>query len=122
MQFVLVLIVILTNWLFIPKFEITGAAIATCISVFTYNIIRYIYLWTKFGIQPFSKSTLIVFIILIIAFFIGVNIKFEFHPILNIIFRSAIVVLPLGFIFYILKISQDINGLVNKLLKQIFVK
>ena len=122
MQFILVLIVIFTNWLFIPYFGITGAAIATCISVFTYNIIRYVYLLAKFGIQPFSKSTLIVLILLIAAFIIGVNIEFEFHPVLNIIFRSTIVVLPLGVIFYVLKISQDINELVNKLLKQIFVK
>lgn len=122
MQFILVIIVIFTNWLFIPNFGITGAAIATCISVFTYNIIRYVYLLAKFGIQPFTKSTLIVLILLLIAFIIGVNIEFEFHPVLNIIFRSAIVVFPLGLIFYFLKLSHDINGLVNKLLKQIFVK
>ena len=118
----LVIIVILTNWIFIPKYGITGAAIATCISVFTYNIIRFIYLWARIGVQPFSKSTLIVLLILSIAFILGINIKFDFHPILNIIIRSIIVVFPVGLIFYFLKISQDINGLFNKLLKQIFVK
>ncbi|MAS52555.1 MAG: hypothetical protein CMD20_05050 [Flavobacteriales bacterium] len=121
MQLALVVIVVVTNWTLIPRFDITGAALATCISVFTYNIIRFLYLWNKIGMQPFSKSTLQILFILSIAFIIGLNINFGFHPILNIIIRSSIIIFPLVALLYFLKISKDINRLLDKLFKQIFI-
>ena len=121
MQLALVVIVLVTNWALIPRFDITGAALATCISVFTYNIIRFLYLWNKIGMQPFSKSTLQILFILSIAFIIGLNINFGFHPILNIIIRSSIIIFPLVALLYFLKISKDINRLLDKLFKQIFI-
>lgn len=122
MQFVLLIIVVITNWILIPKYGIDGAAIATCISVFIYNIIRFIYLWIRIGVQPFSKSTFFVFVILFLAMIVGSQISLNFHPLLNISFRSAIIILPVCLSFYFFKISKDINGVVDKLLKQIFVK
>ncbi|MFL2582540.1 MAG: polysaccharide biosynthesis C-terminal domain-containing protein [Flavobacteriales bacterium] len=121
MQLALVAIVVVTNWALIPRFDITGAALATCISVFTYNIIRFVYLWKKIGMQPFSKSTLQILFILSIAFIIGLNINFGFHPILNIILRSSIIIFPLVALLYFLKISKDINRLLDKVFKQIFI-
>ena len=122
MQFLLLIIVVLTNWILIPKYEIIGASIATCISVFIYNIIRFIYLWKRIGVQPFSKSNFIVLIILLFATIFGSQINFNFHPFLNIFLRSSIVIIPVCLLFYYLKISKDINGLVDKLVKQIFVR
>ena len=121
MQIAFVFVVVLTNWALIPRFDITGAALATCISVFTYNIIRFIYLWKKIGMQPFSKSTLQVLFILSIAFLIGLNINFGFHPLLNIVLRSLTIIFPLVLLLYFLKISQEINRLLDKIFKQIFI-
>ena len=47
LQFLLVGVVMGTNTLLIPEFKITGAALATCISVIIYNLLRYWYLKWK---------------------------------------------------------------------------
>lgn len=122
MQLVLIAIVSITNVIFIPMYGITGAAIATCVSVLVYNLIRLLYLYVKMGIQPFTKETFMLAGLFFIALTLGPLLSFEFHPILNIIVRSSIIVLPLCIIVYLGKFSTDINVPVDKLLKKVKLK
>src|SRR5690606_15459578 len=59
---------IVTNFIFIPIYGITGAAMATTLSILIFNVVRYKYLLNKINIQPFSLKTLGVVIILITGF------------------------------------------------------
>lgn len=49
---------IIANYVLIPIYGLTGAAIATFSSLLLINAIRFIFLWIKKGIQPFSWSHL----------------------------------------------------------------
>jgi len=126
MQLVLIVIVIATNSVFIPIYGITGAAIATCVSVLVYNIIRFGFLYIKMGIQPFTKSTLTVIALLVITMMTGGLIEFDWlenldvglRSIINISVRSLIVILPLILVIYFLKLSSDLNKTVNVVLKK----
>ena len=126
MQLVLIAIVTITNVIFIPMYGITGAAIATCASVLIYNVIRFGFLYLKMGIQPFTKSTLIVVGLLATALGVGEFIEFDWlvdmnsslRAIVNISVRSTLVVIPLILVVYFLKLSTDLNNSVNGILKK----
>lgn len=109
------ILTVILNMLWIPAFGVTGAAIATCIAVFCYNFAKLWIVYAKFGMHPFSKKTALA-LMLIIAFVFGFYFwELPFHPILNIIFKSIIIGLAYAIVFYFLKVSVDINNLIQKI-------
>ncbi|MCE2612018.1 polysaccharide biosynthesis C-terminal domain-containing protein [Flavobacteriaceae bacterium D16] len=109
----LALATIALNLVFIPMFQTEGAAMATCIAIFLYNSAKLIFVWNKFRISPFSKNTIRVLGLLV---FIGVlfyALEFPFHPVLNIILKSSLMVLMYAGVLFRLRISEDINGIVK---------
>jgi O-antigen/teichoic acid export membrane protein len=50
---------LLLLWL-IPEWGLEGAAWATCISSFLYNIFKYLYILIRFKLQPFERRTLYI--------------------------------------------------------------
>jgi len=107
---------IITNVIFIPMYQMTGAAIASMISLLSFNIMRYIFIAIKFKMQPFSWPTLyVIFYGIMIVQFNGV-VYIGDHPIINIFIRSAfIAVIFVGGVI-IMKVSTDINNLMFKIL------
>ena len=81
-NFFLLLITLLTNFIFIPTSSpltgigisgINGAAFATSLSVLLFNIVKLIFIYIKLGIHPFSVHTfqaivLILFVYSVISF------------------------------------------------------
>lgn len=56
------------NVLLIPKYGLVGAAISTLISMILFNIIKVIFVWIKFKMQPFSLSMIWVLLLGLIAY------------------------------------------------------
>lgn len=114
----LALLTILLNLWLIPVFGIEGAALASFISIFVFNLIKMVFVKLKFGIVPYTKATLKVFVLLV---FLGVlfwQVPFYFHPIVNILIQSILIVLMYLGILYRFNISDDVSGLISKLLKR----
>ncbi|MBT8222946.1 MAG: oligosaccharide flippase family protein, partial [Eudoraea sp.] len=114
MGVLLALITILLNLVLIPKYQTAGAAMATFIAITLYNTAKLIFVWSKFKITPFSKDTAKV---LGLLFFIGVlfyALQFPFHPLLNIILKSGLMLLMYAGILYRFKISEDIFGILSR--------
>lgn len=112
-----ILTILLNLWL-IPIFGIEGAALASFISIFVFNLIKMVFVKLKFGIVPYTKATLKVFVLLV---FLGVlfwQVLFYFHPIVNILIQSILIVLMYLGILYRFNISDDVSGLISKLLKR----
>jgi O-antigen/teichoic acid export membrane protein len=70
---VLLVLILLLNYFLIPKFGITGAAIANATASLIYNFLKFLFIWLKYGFQPFTKQTIknifvIIFLILIFKF------------------------------------------------------
>jgi len=57
MAFLLVVSVGANLWL-IPKMGIIGAAWATCLTTFLYNILKFVFLWHKMKLQPYDLGFL----------------------------------------------------------------
>lgn len=114
--FLAVLAFVFNLWL-IPEFGILGAAIATFLAFFIYNTSKIFIVLSKFHMHPFSLKTLKILLftaLLIIGFYFW---EFGFHPVLNIILKSALV-----FIIYLVgalkfNFSQDLTDMAAKYLK-----
>ena len=106
----LALFTIVTNLMLIPIFGITGAAMATALSILVFNFVRYKYVLKKMNIQPFSIKTLGVILILLIGF----SVTFILPKIDNIyfdtIFNSAIILIVIVVPIIYFKLSEEING------------
>lgn len=114
----LALATILLNLWLIPLLGIEGAALASFIAIFVFNSIKMIFVKLKFGIVPYSKDTLKVFVLLV---FLGVlfwQVPFYFHPIINIVLKSILILLMYLGILYRFQISDDVTGLISKLFKR----
>lgn len=115
---ILVIIMVLLNIVFIPMFGINGAALATFIAIFIYNTIKLFFVYKKFKMLPFSANTLKIGVCILLGILLFYFWDFSFHPILNIILKSTLITILYVSVIYIFKFSENINELINKLLKR----
>ncbi|WP_422859783.1 polysaccharide biosynthesis C-terminal domain-containing protein [Flagellimonas sp. S174] len=106
------------NLLLIPKYGIEGAALASFISIFLFNLTKIVFVKLKFGILPFTKSTFKVFAALVLLGALFSVFNFDFHPILNILLKSGFIVIMYLGILYRFEISEDISGVLSKWLRK----
>lgn len=114
---------IFLNIKLIPIYGMEGAAIASLTSLVTYNILRLLYIYFKLKIHPFTLDTIKVLAIGAICFFMLYWLpegKYFDNSYINLIVKGIIVGLTVLLTFalpiYLLKISKEINGLVDKIL------
>lgn len=115
----LAFLAITLNMIFIPKYGIDGAAIATLISITLYSIAKLLFVVVKMKLYPFTNKTLVSFGVLIVAFFAFYYWEFPFHPLPNIVLKSTLVCAVYVFVNYKLKLSSDFNNVVNSILKMV---
>ncbi len=100
---------IIFNLLLIPKFQMVGAALATLCSLGIFNIMKLIFIWIQFRIQPFSKSTFLLLLISAVCFLICFYLPVNFNPIVNILIRSAVLTILYFASIYYMNVSKDFN-------------
>ncbi len=114
----LALTTILLNLWLIPILGIEGAALATCIAIFLFNIIKMVFVKLKFGFLPFGKGTFKIFATLVVLGFLFWPLSFPFHPVFNITLKSVMLFLMYVGILYRFDISEDVSGLISRLLQR----
>ncbi|WP_250436643.1 lipopolysaccharide biosynthesis protein [Hanstruepera flava] len=115
--FLAVLTVVL-NIIFIPMYGINGAAFATFVAVFLYDLSKIIFVNYKFKMLPFSNHTGKVFMLILVSIGVFYFWDFAFHPILNIALKTILVSLFYGLVVYVFNFSEDITAILNKVLKR----
>jgi O-antigen/teichoic acid export membrane protein len=115
----LALLAIGTNLYFIPLYGITGAAIAAAISLLLFNMLRLIFIKVKFGFQPYSSKIIIALIVPFIAFGIAQLISLPQYIFINIFVRSSIVVIVFAVLIVWMKVSEDINETIFKIISRL---
>jgi O-antigen/teichoic acid export membrane protein len=108
------------NMVFIPKYGIDGAAIATLISITLYSIAKLLFVVLKMKLYPFTIKTIYALAIGLICFFGFYYWEFPFHPIVNIMLKSVLVSIVYVGIVYKAKLSEDINGVIEKIFKKLY--
>ncbi len=116
----LLVLIITTNYIFIPIFGILGAALGTTAMFLVFNVFVSIFIWLKLKMQPYSRSTLAI---VILGGMAGAIVYFLPIPINNTIFlittKSALFVALYFIPIYVLKLSPDINKMANDILSKL---
>lgn len=108
---------IITNLLFIPLMGINGAAMATAISLFLYNLVKYIFVKIRFQLDPFNLNTLKVLIIGLMCLLLINLIPDVNNPFLNILIKSSIITPAFIIPIYFFKVSKDANKFIISLIR-----
>jgi hypothetical protein len=82
--------------------------------VSVYGIIKIIFIKSKLNIQPFSRNTLKILVVISAVYFIIDFWNFSLHPILNILLKGVLITVIYLVIIKRLHISEDLNKLFSK--------
>jgi len=105
--------VLMNRWL-IPLYGINGAGVATLIAFSSYNLLKSVFVYRKYGLQPFYKEilqTTLFGLVVIGGFFFW---DFPFHPLVNIGLKSLLVGAMSVFFLLEYKVSEELTRLINK--------
>ena len=114
-------ITIALNLYLIPHYGINGAAVGAAIATTLWNAGRTIFVWVKFGMQPFTWRNLAVLAVAGLVF--GVSTWFPYgtglwRVVLDVALRSACITGLFGGLIYLLRLSPDVSQSVDGLLKK----
>lgn len=109
---VLAVLAVCTNLIFIPLYGISGAALATLISVALYNITRFYMVKRAMKITPFKASNVWVALLAIVAFIVT-----EYFQIGNVytdfLFNGVVVVFIFLLPIWYFSLSPDFNNFIR---------
>ncbi|MCP3659361.1 MAG: oligosaccharide flippase family protein [Bacteroidetes bacterium] len=108
------------NIIMIPIWKISGAAAATSLAFFIYNLSIFLFIWIKTKLYPFSIEMVKVILIGLLTYFSFNLLPIFKNDILNIFLRILIFIPYYLFLLYIFKVSSDFNLLLIRLLKKIY--
>jgi O-antigen/teichoic acid export membrane protein len=109
LMMVYVILIVITNWILIPKYGINGAAVATMLSKIIYNILKYFIIRKSFGLNPYNYKYLLIIPVVFITILINNYIPKQDNFIIDIIIRSSAagaVYLTLIYLFRIVDIKD----------------
>ncbi|WP_152268067.1 lipopolysaccharide biosynthesis protein [Agriterribacter humi] len=104
LAFMLPLTYILTK-----QYDILGPAIANLISISIYNMVRIVFLWKKFRLQPFTLSSIYTIVVAGCSYAICYFIFRNMHGFAGLFLRSAAFVLLYGGSVIYFKLSPDVQ-------------
>lgn len=102
------------NLFFIPRFDIAGAALATCLSVVLYNTVKTYYIYCKFRIHPFQLSLFWITLFGLLSYFVlGTMIAIP-NPYISIALKSFLLLFFYVWASLRWEFSAEINYLWSK--------
>lgn len=116
----LVFFSIILNYLLIPVYGIEGAALATLASLLSYNLIKGIFVWVKFNMQPLSPRLIIVMILSVLILWGSFQVERIGNLYLDILIRSTVIAIIYSIGIIAFNVSEEVNkiweDLKNKIL------
>ncbi len=112
----LLVIAIITNLIFIPRFGILGAAMATALSILIINSANILFLLYHYKIQPFTKKTIITLIVSVVVLFIAYIPVLPGYSLLQLIIRCVLIVVLFSGAIYGLHLSDDAVQLIKRII------
>lgn len=109
---ILAMLTIVLNLLLIPKYGIEGAAIASFLAMLTFNLSKFLFVWVKFKIQPFSMGSIKLIAIIGLVLWVNQWIPTLELTLLDILIRSTVISVLLVGLTIGLKVSEEVNSLV----------
>jgi len=110
----LAIIIITANNILIPLYGIEGAAWATALILIIFNLVKFIFIWFRMDLQPFSFAFLKVLMIIVIAWTAQWLLPRIDTIILDMIVRSTLITIIFGSLIVWSNVSPDGNNLIKK--------
>ena len=110
----LAIIIITANNILIPIYGIEGAAWATALILTIFNLVKFIFIWFRMDLQPFSFAFLKVLMIIVIAWTAQWLLPRIDTIILDMIVRSTLITIIFGSLIVWSNVSPDGNNLIKK--------
>ena len=118
-MFVLIVLVVASNFIFIPLWGIVGAAVASLCSKLIVFTLRYAFIYKKFKFQPYTPKFLIVLLIGVITYVCGYFTPTLDNLILSLIIKSAVIATVFLVLLIIFKPSEDIQRIIKNALAMV---
>jgi len=115
----LAVLAIALNMLLIPIYQINGAAVATLVAVTLYSLAKLLFVVLKMNLYPFSRETLYSIAISLVTFAIFYYWEFPLHPFSAIVLKSVLMTVFYAYLNYKLRLSSDINQVVDTVLAKL---
>jgi O-antigen/teichoic acid export membrane protein len=115
---ILAVALIVGNNILIPMYGIQGAALGSALAFILFNAVKFVFIWAKFQLQPFSVAFIKVILITSVAWFAQGLIPALSNVFIDIALRSTVITIAYGFLILGWNVSPDANGLVKTLLSQ----
>ena len=110
LMLLLIILVLVTNYLLIPVMGITGAALASFISMTLFTLLTVFILWKKYRLWPYSfvhlRATVCAVIVLLVS-----NLIPEMNLYIDVVVRSSVIILLFGVMTLVCKLSVDAENL-----------
>ncbi len=106
-------VIISVNNLLIPSYGINGAAVGTAVTLIVFNLIKFIFIWIKMDLQPFTFAFVKVILIGAAAWgsqWLLPRIDFVLG---DMIIRSAIITIVFIVLIFWMKVSPDVNNVLR---------
>jgi O-antigen/teichoic acid export membrane protein len=119
---ILVFVTVGLNMVFIPIYGILGSAFATLLSITLYSMAKLMFVVKRLHLYPFTNQTLYSMALTFVLFLVFYFWQFPFNPIIAIGLKSILVTAAYVYVNYKLKISAEINQVIDAVLKKFKIK
>ena len=117
---IMIALVVVTNIIFIPLMGIVGAALASFLSKLLFHIIKFIYIWKRFDMQPYNFKFVSVGLIAVASYYAGYFLPQQTNYLMDIAIRSIVTGLLFSVLIYLFNISEELSLAANNLAKRVF--
>jgi O-antigen/teichoic acid export membrane protein len=97
------------NWLLTQRIGILGPAISNLIAFSVYNLIRYLFLWKRFKMQPFTFKSFFTLALAAVCYYTCFWLFDQYQGILWIIVRSSVFSILFLTGMFLLRLSPDMQ-------------
>lgn len=105
---------VILNIVLIPVLGIKGAALAAMVSMLVFNIMKFIYIYFRFNIQPYRNRHVRILLIGVISYIITALFTYPEHLIINVALKSSLFGVLFIILNYLSATSKDFNDLIEK--------
>ncbi|HMX41287.1 MAG TPA: polysaccharide biosynthesis C-terminal domain-containing protein, partial [Saprospiraceae bacterium] len=102
------------NLLLLPRMGLSGAALATLLSITLYNVFTLVMVWQKFGLQPFTRATPLALLLAVAAGALVWWVPRTGHAWADLVLRSGLYALLFAWLVLRLGLSADLNDAAQK--------
>ena len=105
------------NYLFLTKYGVVGAAIATFLSMVIYNVLKHFFVFYRFGFQLNILPIIQIIGTGILVFTVMALVDLPFHPILNMVLKVGILATIYSSIIWMVNPGHEFRGQVIQIVK-----